>query len=250
MGSPDLYGHEHREPEQSINFVTCHDGFTLNDLVTYNEKHNEANGENNRDGSNDNLSWNCGVEGPTQDEAVEAIRNRQARNFFTLTLLALGAPMLLMGDEVRRTQQGNNNCYCHDNELSWFDWSLCDKHSGLHRFVKQLIKGRLQRDAAQENYAMSLRKLLEHPHITWHGIRLDEPDWSHHSHSIALTFHTLSGSNAIHFMINAYWNSLEFETPLFYGETRYTWKRWIDTSLKSPDDIGRWAVLIWCSRTP
>jgi glycogen operon protein len=109
LGSPDLYGHEEREAEQSINFVTCHDGFTLNDLVSYNHKHNEANGESNRDGSDDNLSWNCGVEGPTDDPTVEALRNRQVKNFFALELLSAGTPMLLMGDEVRRTQRGNNN---------------------------------------------------------------------------------------------------------------------------------------------
>ena len=109
LGSPDIYGHEEREPEQSINFITCHDGFTLNDLVSYNRKHNEENGEENRDGANDNRSWNCSIEGPTTDTAIEEIRNRQVKNFFAITLLASGAPMLLMGDEVRRTQQGNNN---------------------------------------------------------------------------------------------------------------------------------------------
>ena len=123
LGSPDLYGHEEREAEQSINFVTCHDGFTLNDLVSYNQKHNEANGENNRDGTNDNLSWNCGVEGPTDDPEIEALRNRQVKNFFALMLLAAGTPMLLMGDEVRRTQRGNNNAYCQDDDISWFDWA-------------------------------------------------------------------------------------------------------------------------------
>ena len=129
VGSPDMYSHKEREPEQSINFVTCHDGFTLNDLVSYNSKHNEANKEENRDGNNDNLSWNCGIEGPTDDAAVEALRNRQVKNFLTLTLLSIGAPMILMGDEVRRTQYGNNNAYCQDNELSWFDWSLIEKHA-------------------------------------------------------------------------------------------------------------------------
>ena len=142
-GSPDVYGKDVREPEQSVNFVTVHDGFTLNDLVSYNEKHNEANGEDNRDGANDNLSWNCGVEGPTDDPAVEALRNRQVKNFFTLLLTAVGAPLILMGDEVRRTQQGNNNAYCQDNELSWFDWTLLDKHGDVQRFVKQLIADRL-----------------------------------------------------------------------------------------------------------
>ena len=111
LGSPDIYGHKEREAEQSINFVTCHDGFTLNDLVSYDRKHNEANGENDRDGSDDNLSWNCGVEGPTEDPTVEALRNRQVKNFFALELLSAGTPMLLMGDEVRRTQRGNNNAY-------------------------------------------------------------------------------------------------------------------------------------------
>ena len=143
-GSPDLYSHKEREPEQSINFITCHDGFTLNDLVSYNHKHNEANGENNRDGSDNNMSWNCGVEGPTDDPEIERLRNRQVKNFFAVTLLAVGAPMLLMGDEVRRTQQGNNNAYCQDNEISWFNWNLPSKHADVHRFVRRLIQGRLQ----------------------------------------------------------------------------------------------------------
>ena len=132
VGSPEIYGHKEREPEQSVNFVTCHDGFTLNDLVSYNQKHNEANGEENRDGANDNRSWNCGVEGPTDDPAVEKLRNRQVKNFLTATLLSLGMPMILMGDEVRRTQRGNNNAYCQDNETSWFDWTLQAKHADVH----------------------------------------------------------------------------------------------------------------------
>ena len=120
LGSPDIYGCQEREPEQSVNFITCHDGFTLNDLVSYNTKHNEANGEENRDGTDDNLSWNCGVEGPTDDPDIERLRNRQVKNFLTVTLLSLGAPMLLMGDEVRRTQQGNNNAYCQETKsVGW-----------------------------------------------------------------------------------------------------------------------------------
>ncbi len=130
-----------------MNFVTCHDGFTLNDLVSYNQKHNEANGEDNRDGTNDNRSWNCGVEGPTDDPAVETLRNRQVKNFLTVTMLSLGLPMILMGDEVRRTQHGNNNAYCQDNETSWFDWTLVAKHADVHRFVRLLNAQRLLRDA-------------------------------------------------------------------------------------------------------
>jgi pullulanase/glycogen debranching enzyme len=118
--------------------VTCHDGFTLNDLVSHNQKHNEANGENNHDGCDANLSWNCGAEGPTDDPTVEALRNRQINNFFVLELLSAGTPMLLMGDEVRRTQRGNNNAYCQDSDISWFDWSLLERHADIHGFVKML----------------------------------------------------------------------------------------------------------------
>jgi glycogen operon protein len=124
-------GHEEREAGQSINFVTCHDGFTLNDLVSYNDEHNEAN----RDGGDDNRSWNCGVEGPSDDPAIESLRNRQARNFLAVTMLSLGVPMMLMGDEVRRSQRGNNNVYCQGDETSWFDWALTSRHADLHRFV-------------------------------------------------------------------------------------------------------------------
>ena len=138
VGSPEIYAHKQREPEQSVNFVTCHDGFTLNDLVSYNDKHNEANGEENRDGANDNRSWNCGIEGPTDDPAIEKLRNRQIKNFLAATMTSLGIPMILMGDEVRRTQRGNNNAYCHDNQLSWFDWSLPEKHAEIHRFASLL----------------------------------------------------------------------------------------------------------------
>src|SRR6185436_18847605 len=141
-GSPDIYQREDREAEQSINFVTCHDGLTLNDLVSFNGKHNESNRENNRDGSDYNLSWNCGCEGETADPEVERLRARQVKNFLTLTLLAIGTPMMLMGDEVRRSQGGNNNAYCQNSETSWFDWTLLEKRADLHRFVASLISCR------------------------------------------------------------------------------------------------------------
>ena len=161
VGSPEIYGHKEREPEQSVNFVTCHDGFTLNDLVSYNDKHNEANGEDNRDGANDNRSWNCGVEGPSDDPAVESLRNRQVKNFLTVTLLSLGVPMIVMGDEVRRTQGGNNNAYCQDNETSWFDWTLLKKHADVHRFFKLLTARRLLRGTEHERQRMSLNRLIQ-----------------------------------------------------------------------------------------
>ena len=239
LGSPDIYGHEEREAEQSINFVTCHDGFTLNDLVSYNHKHNEANGENNRDGSDDNLnlSWNCGVEGPTDDPMVEALRNRQVKNFFALDLLAAGTPMLLMGDEVRRTQRGNNNAYCQDSDISWFDWSLLERHGDIHRFVRALNRFHQRRDIVAEG-TLSLNQLLRRAHIEWHGVALNRPDWSNHSHSLAVTLRSLRGSFLLHAMLNAYWEPLTFELPPVSAESR--WRRCIDTALDSPDDICPW----------
>lgn len=238
LGSPDIYGHEEREPEQSINFVTCHDGFTLNDLVSYHEKHNEANGEENRDGSNDNLSWNCGAEGPTDDPQIEQLRNRQVKNFFAITLLAAGAPMLLMGDEVRRTQQGNNNAYGQDNEISWFDWGLVEKHADVFRFVKRLIAGRLRRDVSLEDLGLSLNQILQQTNITWHGVKPNQPDWGTDSHTIAFTVKAVRRSFVFHIMINAYWEELEFDVPPGPGPEYDVWMRWVDTARESPDDIA------------
>lgn len=240
LGSPDIYGHKEREPEQSINFVTCHDGFTLNDLVSYNHKHNEANGENNKDGSNDNLSWNCGVEGPTDDAVIEALRNRQVKNFFALELLAAGTPMLLMGDEVRRTQLGNNNAYCQDSDLSWFDWSLLKRHGDIHRFMKSLNAFRQHRDVTAEEVKLTLNQVLQRATIEWHGVVLNLPDWSEHSHSLAFTLRTLRASFLLHGMLNAYSEPLTFELPPIPAESEQRWRRCIDTSLESPDDIYPW----------
>ncbi|MDH5248327.1 MAG: glycogen debranching protein GlgX [Cyclobacteriaceae bacterium] len=237
IGSPDMYGDQNREPEQSINFVTCHDGFTLNDLVSYNHKHNEANKEDNRDGSNNDMSWNFGIEGPSADPQIEMLRARQVRNFLMLTLWSIGAPMILMGDEVRRTQHGNNNAYCQDNELSWFDWNLVNQCRDLFRFVKLIIEVRSQRDTARDEFSMSLSQLLDRRIITWHGVKLNQPDWSDHSHSIAVTVQSLSGDTAMHYMINAFTAPLEFEVPTHNDSVVFHWRRWIDTSLPSPDDI-------------
>ncbi len=241
MGSPDIFGHEQREPEQSVNFVTCHDGFTLNDLVSYDRKHNEENGEGNRDGMNDNRSWNCGVEGPTTDPEIERVRNRQVKNFLATTLLSLGMPMIMMGDEVRRTQHGNNNAYCHDAEWNWVDWDLLSQHADIHRFVRLLIERRLLRDSTAEEQRISLMEYLAKAKKAWHGVKLNEPDWRDCSHSIAVTFDLPNDSHVCHFILNAYWEALEFELPPA-GSTGATsaWRRWIDTSLESPDDICSW----------
>ena len=238
MGSPEVYAHKEREPEQSINFVTCHDGFTLNDLVSYNDKHNEANGEGNRDGANDNRSWNCGVEGPTDDPAVERLRTRQVKNFLTATLLSMGVPMILMGDEVRRTQGGNNNAYCQDNEGNWFDWSLLKKHAEVHRFLKLLIARRLLRDTEDERERISLNRVMREANKSWHGVRLNQPDWSDHSLSVGLTVEARHQPLLFHFILNAYWDPLEFELPPTAGAN--PWRRWIDTALEPPNDIAPW----------
>jgi glycogen operon protein len=240
LGSPDIYGHEEREAEQSINFVTCHDGFTLNDLVSYDRKHNEANGENNRDGSDDNMSWNCGVEGPTDDPAIESLRTRQVKNFFALELLSAGTPMLLMGDEVRRTQRGNNNAYCQDSDLSWFDWSLLERHADVHRFVRLLNAFRQRRDVVAEKSALTLNQLLRRARIEWHGVALNQPDWADHSHSLAFTLRSLAGRLALHGMFNGYWEPLTFELPPAPAGGLQGWRRCMDTALPSPEDIRLW----------
>ncbi|WP_459556703.1 glycogen debranching protein [Lacunimicrobium album] len=238
VGSPEIYEHKQREAEQSVNFITCHDGFTLNDLVSYNDKHNEANGESNRDGANDNRSWNCGIEGPTDDSRIEALRTRQVKNFLTTTMLSIGLPMLVMGDEVRRTQSGNNNAYCQDNEISWFDWSLLEKRADILRFVKLLIQRRLLRDTKHETQRISLRTMLETAQKSWHGVKLNQPDWSDDSHSVALGADIRAEGTLIHLILNAYWEPLTFELPAI--PEKRTWRRWIDTSLSSPHDIEDW----------
>lgn len=238
LGSHEIYRHEVREAEQSVNFVTCHDGFTLNDVVSYNQKHNEANKEGNRDGTDDNRSWNCGVEGPTEEFEFERLRNRQVKNFFTVTLLSLGLPMFAMGDEVRRTQQGNNNAYCQDNEINWFDWSLVTTHADVHRFVKLLSARRGLRDLGPERQRLSLTQLISRGITRWHGVKLNQPDWSDHSHCVALSAELPGQHMAVYLIVNAYWDPLEFELPQI-GKSQ-AWKRWIDTFLESPDDIAPW----------
>jgi isoamylase len=238
IGSPSLYGHKKREPEQSVNFVTCHDGFTLNDLVSYDHKHNEANGEDNRDGADDNRSWNCGVEGPTADAAVETLRTRQVKNLLTVTMLSAGMPMMLMGDEVRRTQSGNNNAYCQDHETSWFDWTLLTQQADLHRFVASLNARPVLRDVEDERVALNL--LIREAQVTWHGVRLHEPDWRRSSHSVAFTARLTRERMLFHVILNAYWEPLEFDLPSVGDVGQEPWRRWIDTFLDSPHDIVDW----------
>jgi glycogen operon protein len=230
VGSPQLYAHKRREAEQSVNFVACHDGFTLSDVV--------SNGEDNHDGTNDNRSWNCGAEGPTPDPEIERLRNRQVKNFLATTLLSLGVPMILMGDEMRRTQGGNNNAYCHDDGNTWLDWRLLEKHADIHRFVSILAARRSSRHSEHERQRKSLSALLRQAKMAWHGVRLHEPDWNDSSHSIAVGGELQVEGLVIHIILNAYWEALEFELP-DRGQ-RSGWRRWIDTSLDSPHDIVPW----------
>jgi len=239
LGSPGIYGQREREAEQSINFVACHDGFTLNDLASYNRKHNENNGEDNRDGREENLSWNCGAEGPTDDPQIERLRNRQIKNFFTATMLSLGVPMFVMGDEVRRSQRGNNNAYCQDNDTSWFDWNLLSEHADVLRFVKLLIERRVMRNVEHERRRVSLSQMPREVKRAWHGVKLNQPDWSPGSHSLAIGGELKNERVLAHIIFNAYWEPLDFELPVLKNGTE-NWWRWIDTALDPPHEICEW----------
>ncbi|RJR43838.1 MAG: glycogen debranching enzyme GlgX [Desulfobacteraceae bacterium] len=237
-GSSDLYEHQGRLPINSINFVTCHDGFTLNDLVSYNKKHNEMNGEENRDGWDENLSWNCGEEGETTDPEVLSLRSRLAKNFMTILLLSRGVPMILAGDEVLRTQRGNNNAYCQDNEISWFDWSLLEKNSGMLRFVRMMIAFRKRHPClVRRHFLRGIRQEGQRiADVTWHGLRLEKPLWND-AYAQVLTF-TLGAVHPneedLHVVFNMSKRLLQMELPEIKG--RY-WTLAIDTSKSSPNDI-------------
>jgi isoamylase len=232
-GSSDLYEHTGRLPRHSINFVTCHDGFTLWDLVSYNQKHNEANGEGNRDGANDNWSWNCGAEGPTDDPKVLELRRRQARNLMATLLLSQGVPMLLAGDEFLRTQGGNNNAWCQDNETSWLDWRLADANADFLRFVRMLIALR------KRHPALRRRRFVEAADVKWHGQLPNLPDWSPASRTLALTLNgRLTGREPDRDFYLAF-TSWHKPTPFLVPPSAQgkPWRRLIDTGLPSPDDI-------------
>src|SRR5258707_2459729 len=215
-GSSDLYSHDGRLPENSINFITCHDGFTLHDLVSYNYKHNEDNGEDNRDGSNDNLSWNCGAEGETDDPGVITLRRRQSKNFIAILMTSRGVPMLMAGDEILRTQHGNNNAWCQDNELSWFDWRLVQTERNMFEFVRGMIGLRRRHPSLMRNAFFTGRPVpaRDISDITWHGVRLNEPAW--HDGSTQFLAYTIAGLTSneedLHVILNM--ADLSIEAPL------------------------------------
>jgi glycogen operon protein len=237
-GSSDLYESEGRLPTNSINFITCHDGFTLADLVSYTQKHNEANGEDNRDGANDNWSWNCGVEGETNDPAILVLRQRQAKNLLAILFLSQGAPMLLAGDEVLRTQRGNNNGYCQDNELSWFDWALVEQNRAMLRFVQQLIIFRKRHPCLRRTRFLTGKPQpgSRLPDVTWHGVNLNEPLWGDPNAQILA--YTLGAADEneedLHVILNMSENTVEMPLPQAPGRA---WRLAIDTALTAPEDI-------------
>ena len=228
-GSRDLYPQTDRIPARSINFVTCHDGFTLNDLVSYNQKHNERNLQGNRDGLDANFSWNCGVEGPTDDPQIEALRARQIKNFFISLLCAQGTPMLLMGDEVRRTQQGNNNAYC---QRVAFDWNSLSQQANLLNFVKQFIAWRSSLNLFKQPYFWSDPG---GPQLIWHGVHLNAPDWGVYSHSLACELGEPDSCERIYLAFNAYWEALNFELPLL--PTGWQWALVSDSARPGGQDF-------------
>ncbi|MDX1978002.1 MAG: alpha-amylase family glycosyl hydrolase, partial [Pseudanabaenaceae cyanobacterium bins.68] len=219
QGSPDLYASSGRSPATSINFITAHDGFTLMDLVSYNYKHNEANGENGNDGSNDNDSWNCGWEGETDDWGINALRRRQIKNAIALLMVSQGVPMILMGDEMGRTQYGNNNTYCHDNNLNWLDWNLKEKHSDIFNFAKQAIAFRLAHPVLRHRAHFRNYDYVGsgYADISWHGTKAWQADWSEQNRVLAFL---LCGKHAkdhpdnyIYVAANTHWQALWFELP-------------------------------------
>lgn len=244
MGSPDLYAAAGRRPTASVNFITCHDGFTLRDLFSYNGKHNLANGENNNDGTNDNLSWNCGAEGETDDPKVLELRLRQQKNAMVLLFTSQGVPMLNMGDECGRTQLGNNNAYCHDEPWNWLDWSRDPAEDEIFRFTRGMIAFRKATPAVRQANFLTGRDQVGsgYPDISWHGVQPWKPDWSLPSRSLAFMLcgrHDRAGGGPGHFIYvacNMFYKPLSFGLPVL--PRGMSWRRFADTGLPAPLDLA------------
>jgi isoamylase len=235
-GSADMYQLQNELPSNSVNFVNVHDGFTLNDLVSYNYKHNEANGENNRDGANDNKSFNCGVEGVSDDEKINTLRQKQMKNFATILMLSKGVPIFAAGDEVCRTQGGNNNAYCQDNEISWFNWDDLKTNQSMLQFWKRLITFRKNNPRLFRNRffngEVNKRGLAD---VSWHGCKLGKPGWYDPTGLVlAMTIGAREKGKDLHIMFNMYQDTLDFELPDVHSKK---WYCAINTALTSPNDI-------------
>ncbi|MCR5536701.1 MAG: isoamylase [Succinivibrio sp.] len=231
LGSPDVYNEHNVDPQKSINFITCHDGFTLWDLVCYTQKHNLDNGEDNRDGNDANYSANYGYEGEFPDDTLNQLRLRQVKNMMVTNLLSMGTPMICMGDEVLRTQRGNNNAYCQDNELSYLNWNFTPMQKDMLKFTQRLIKlrthGKLQSKA---NEATVLNKALRNSKLQWHGVKPFQPDWSDGSHSIGILVYYGEFGLYAYVFFNAYWQDLTIELPPPPNNVKRKWIKIVDTS--------------------
>ena len=228
-GSSDLYQKSCKGPASSLNFVTCHDGFTLNDLVSYNQKHNNENGEFSRDGSDFNYSDNCGVEGPSQDPGVERMRNRMIKNFLLSLFISRGVPMLLGGDEFRRTQRGNNNAYCQDNEVSWFDWSLLETHDEIHRFTRGMIAFR------RAHLVLRAENFYSDKDIKWFAPNGAIPDWMDPRQKSFACLILGKTEPDLFILFNADTTSVDFSIPVL--PPGKMWHLAVDTSRSAPDDL-------------
>ena len=237
-GSSDLYQSSGRQPTSSINFISCHDGFTLYDMVCYNEKHNEANGEANRDGDNHNHSRNYGEEGPTDDPVITALRQKQVKNFMAILMLSQGVPMILAGDEIMRSQQGNNNCYCQDNELSWTDWSLLEKNKEMFCFTKGMIALRKRHPSLMQKRFLHGTKPEDRTmaDISWHGATLNKPGWDNsESRILACTLSRVEPDEEdLHIMFNMSQKDVTMELPLL---TKENWHLAVDTARSNQKDL-------------
>ncbi len=243
MGSPDVYRQSGRSPFYSVNFVTCHDGFTLRDLVSYDQKHNIRNGEKNRDGSNDNHSWNCGVEGESDDPAINKLRLRQQKNIAYLLILSDGVPMIMAGDEFGRTQNGTNNAYCQDNETSWVDWTLLEKNSGLFRFFRLLIQHKKNYSLSKYHDYVFDDSNSPNSEVHFHGVKAYQPDWSESSRTLGLQVRSSKRSLNddkkekvdMYTFSNAHWEAHKVELPTLKKGAQ--WYLIMDTSKASPEDF-------------
>ena len=241
QGSPGLYST--RGTTGGINFITCHDGFTLYDLFAYNEKHNDANGENNNDGNNDNDSWNCGCEGPSDDTAINELRHRQVKNALSILMVSQGVPMILMGDEMGRTQYGNNNTYCHDNDLNWLNWNLKEENKDIFNFAKHIIHFRNAHPALRNrnHFSNNDYKATGYADISYHGVSAWYADWSASSRVFAFMLDGNYAKNGtvkddyIYVAINMYWDGLSFEIPQL--PNGLSWHISANTGVSSPNDF-------------
>ena len=241
IGSPDIYNEREIDPQKSINFITCHDGFTLHDLVTYAYRHNLDNGEMGRDGNDNNYSANYGYEGETDNESLNRLRLRQCKNMMALTILSMGTPMILMGDEVLRTQKGNNNAYCQDNELSYMNWELTAAQEDMLNFTRQMIKRRTMRTRTsathrRKSYTM-LDRVLRSTKLQWHGVRPFQPDWSDQSHTIGVLAYWGQYQIYAYVFVNAFWEDLQIELPPLPRNAKRQWSLLVDTADETPQDV-------------